>query len=113
MRDRKLLKNATIILHGDHGSRILGLETDIPIGEKLTNSVFLDRFGTLLAIKSPKIEPGIDRTRCAIHQLLPDFWRGEVLRPSELFVYSGESSTQDGGSLVRREILPASVADED
>jgi len=113
MKDRDLLDNATIILHGDHGSRILGLETEKPGGEKLANDVLVDRFGTLLAIKSPTIEPGIDRTRSAIHYVLPAFWTGEAVEPHEAFVYSGQTALQSGNSLVRRELLPAGELLED
>ena len=57
---------ATIIVHGDHGSRInLGSDQ-----ERLTPSGVVERFSTLFAIKSPQVTPGYDEHMSPLQDLL-------------------------------------------
>jgi hypothetical protein len=50
------LRDATIIVHGDHGSRI----STSNILEKLIQRDFVDNFGTFFAVRAPGVQPGVD-----------------------------------------------------
>ena len=59
-----------IIIHGDHGSRIVLHE---PIGsnrDRLLTSDYTDSFSTLFAVKAPGLEPAYDTRMVAIQDLL-------------------------------------------
>ena len=53
-----LLRDATIIIHGDHGSRITLRDPIIAYRDQATKIDYVDSFSTLFAIRSPEIEPG-------------------------------------------------------
>jgi hypothetical protein len=50
------LRDAKVVIHGDHGSRI---SAGYDVGE-LSERDFVDNFGTFFAVREPAIEPGID-----------------------------------------------------
>jgi hypothetical protein len=64
----------TIVLHGDHGSRIYQHRPDADSQHKLTDTDYLDAFSTLFAVKGPQHPPGYDHRVAALEQLL-----GEVV----------------------------------
>lgn len=53
-----LLQDATVIIHGDHGSRISVSDPIIAYRDQATKSDYVDSFSTLFAIRSPLLEPG-------------------------------------------------------
>jgi hypothetical protein len=53
-----LLQDATIIIHGDHGSRITLRDPIIANRNQATIIDYVDSFSTLFAIRSPELEPG-------------------------------------------------------
>ena len=55
-----LLEDATIIIHGDHGSRITLTDPVTPMSEYVTDRDLIDGFSTLFAIRSETTEPGYD-----------------------------------------------------
>ena len=58
MKDADVWNNAVIIVHGDHGSRIV---RHIPVPDnaaKMTIADFRDAFSTLFALRAPGIAPG-------------------------------------------------------
>jgi hypothetical protein len=66
-------KTATIVVHGDHGSRIsAGSEA-----ENLTDRDMVDNFSTLYAIKGPDIVPGYDERSVSIQRLTAEYFSGE------------------------------------
>ena len=79
---RGLLENATVIVNGDHGSRI---PRHFPSGTTLAAGVlddadYRDTFSTLYAIKSPGVSPGYDADPAPLVELLNHHLGGEPLR---------------------------------
>lgn len=69
------LKNAIVIIHGDHGSRIVRWE---PPGNKkrLIPSDLVDGYSTLFAIKGPDLPPGYDMRIVPIQELFASLVNG-------------------------------------
>ena len=68
---RGILARSTIIVHGDHGTRITIRRPEGGAGVGLlTQRDLLDGFSTLFAVKSPRIEAGTDTAIAAIGDLL-------------------------------------------
>jgi hypothetical protein len=63
-------EDATIIVHGDHGSRIFTTAPRAHNVSELTPQDFHDGFATLFAIRSPAFAPGQDEATAAVSQLL-------------------------------------------
>lgn len=70
MKRAGLYENATIVIHGDHGSRI-NMEqptateaVDMPVND------FLDGYSTLFVLKRASVSPGVDRRALSLPQLL-------------------------------------------
>jgi hypothetical protein len=79
---RGLLDNATIIVNGDHGSRI---PRHFPSGTTLAAGVlddadYRDTFSALYAIRSPGVSPGYDDDPASLVELLNHHLGGEPLR---------------------------------
>jgi hypothetical protein len=70
---------ATIVIHGDHGSRIYVTEPKSRNAESLAPRDYLDSFSTLFAVKTPGLAPGYDETQAPVSQLL-----GLIARSGEL-----------------------------
>jgi hypothetical protein len=58
MNEAGLLRDATVIVHGDHGSRITIRDPIIAYRDQATKSDYIDSFSTLFAIRTPELEPG-------------------------------------------------------
>lgn len=66
-------RNAVVIIHGDHGSRITQVEpADANIG-KFGESDMIATYSTLFAVRSPQLRPGYTSARLPIFSLLKDF----------------------------------------
>lgn len=63
---------ATIILHGDHGSRIYSVAARANNVDRLGRRDYLAGFSTLFAAKGPAVSPGIDRRTAPISHLLAE-----------------------------------------
>jgi hypothetical protein len=70
MKRAGTFKDATIIIHGDHGSRINTTGTALPRRQAMSNSDYHDDFSTLFAIKSPDLAPAIDLRQLSLPRLL-------------------------------------------
>jgi len=87
---RGLLADATIIVNGDHGSRI---PKHFPSGATLASGVlsekdYSDTFSTLYAVKAPDVSPGYDDAPRSVVELLDHDLAGEPLRaPSSCRVF--------------------------
>jgi hypothetical protein len=66
------LEGSTIIIHGDHGSRITLADPVSPMADVLTPRDFIDSFSTLFAIRSPAVEPGYVSELTAIQPLFTE-----------------------------------------
>lgn len=58
MDEEGLMQDATIIIYGDHGSRITLRDPIIAYRDLATKSDYVDSFSTLFAIRTPGTEPG-------------------------------------------------------
>jgi hypothetical protein len=70
MRTAGIYDRTTIILHGDHGSRISIHRPKLHNEPFLTHDDFVDSFSTLFAVRSPKFEPGYDLRLLPVETLL-------------------------------------------
>jgi hypothetical protein len=66
-----VFQHATIIIQGDHGSRINLNRPQASKVEQMLISDYADSFSTLLAVKAPGYEPGYDLRPVAIQDVLP------------------------------------------
>ena len=82
--------DATIIIHGDHGSRLAEGPFITPSPEILTAQDRLDHFSTLLAIKAPGVTPGIHEEPVVLQQIFAQTFLGGGLptspAPGKVFV---------------------------
>ena len=81
-------KSGVIILHGDHGSRITGLDPIEPNAGKLTPADLMAGYSTLFAVSGPTIAAGEERRPFATPDLLKalaasDFASMETARPGD------------------------------
>jgi hypothetical protein len=78
---RGLLADATIVIQGDHGSRIpLHYPSGLTLARGvLTDTDFRDTFSTLYAIRAPGVSPGYDDRPLAVVELLNQHFGGEPL----------------------------------
>ncbi|MGH6922685.1 MAG: hypothetical protein ACRED5_02850 [Propylenella sp.] len=72
---------ATIIVHGDHGSRIAERTVHMPT-DSLTERDLLDHFTTLLAIKAPGVEAGVEEAPVGLQQIFAERFLGVKAKPS-------------------------------
>jgi len=68
--------DATIIVHGDHGSRIGERPYIVPSPQVLTDQDVIDHFATLLAIKAPAMAPGIRREPVLLQRVFAEAFLG-------------------------------------
>ena len=93
-------KNSTIIIHGDHGSRLSILEKP-PIGESadlFSSEEYIQFFSAFFAVRSPNISPGYDRRPLALDELLEISVLGKTAlleKEKKAFVYSYSSGSED------------------
>jgi len=91
-------KNSTIIIHGDHGSRLSTLEKP-PMGESIdlfSSEEYIQFFSAFFAVRSPSLSAGYDRRPLALDELLEISVLGKTTIPDkEKFVYSYSSGTEN------------------
>jgi hypothetical protein len=93
---RGLLAEATIVVNGDHGSRIAehfpsGVSLD---GGLLTETDYRDTFSTLYAIKAPDVQPGYVQRPAPVVNLLDHYLGGEPLSEQSscrVFLIAGDA----------------------
>ncbi len=78
METNGTLEDAIIIIHGDHGSRIVQVDPVTENIARLSPQDFYDSFSTLYVLKSPEIEPGYDKRMMALPRLLSDTVSGRL-----------------------------------
>ena len=66
-------KNAVVIVHGDHGSRIVQVSPYAYNFGKISDADMIAGFSTLFAIRAPGVQPGYIQERQPISTLLRDF----------------------------------------
>jgi len=100
LKKRGMFDDATIILHGDHGSRIGLVEPRVPNKARLSRQDYVDAFSTLFAVKAADIEPGYDHRMLPLARLLHDTVSGDLMAPTKpgqdetSFVFLHDADTQ-------------------
>ncbi len=74
--------DATIIVHGDHGSRLAQRPYITARPDELTEQDMIDHYATLLAIKEPGLAPGADDTPQALQHVFAETFLGGALPSS-------------------------------
>ncbi len=101
MKKLGIYDDTTIVIHSDHGSRIM-LNGPFEVNQdKLTLQDFNDGFSALFAIKSPNYKPGVSQKQLAVDYLLARFVErltGNALplkeRESYIFLSPQEAKSQ-------------------
>ena len=88
LKEAGLWQDATIILHGDHGSRISLRDPISGHADQLTPQDMTDLFSALFAIRSPKTQPGFDPRTLAIQDLFSEYFFNRAPQPDEALVYT-------------------------
>jgi hypothetical protein len=78
MKANGTFEDAIIIIHGDHGSRIVQVAPVTENIARLSSQDFYDSFSTLYVLKSPEIKPGYDKRMLALPRLLSDTVSGRL-----------------------------------
>ncbi|MFQ6017418.1 MAG: hypothetical protein ACE5KF_04425 [Kiloniellaceae bacterium] len=72
MKETGVFEHATIVVHGDHGSRIALLESNIRFADRLSETDLIDNHSTLFAVRAPGLAPGYDRRPRSIQHLFAE-----------------------------------------
>jgi hypothetical protein len=96
LESRGLLEGATVVVNGDHGSRIAAhFPNGINLrGGVLTDTDYRDTFSTLYAIKAPGVQPGYVQRPAPLVSLLDHYLGGEPLSEQNscrVFLISGDA----------------------
>jgi hypothetical protein len=73
MRDRGIFDRATIIVHGDHGSRITIHDPVFENAERLSPRDLIDAYSALFAIRIPGVAAGYDKRMRSVQDLFGEF----------------------------------------
>jgi len=95
-----LLRDVTIIIHGDHGSRITLRDPIIAYRDQATKIDYVDAFSTLFAIRSPEIEPGYSSELQPLPNLIAEYVFGIPAPMEEQTVYLRNDSKLEGLDLL-------------
>ncbi len=78
MRQAGMFQESTIVVHGDHGSRINLFDPVSEHARRLTSRDLKDSYSTLYAIRSARIEPGYDTRSETIQNLFSEHMFGRA-----------------------------------
>ena len=81
LKRRNAFEDAVIIVHGDHGSRIVLIEPRLENKDRLSRQDYYDAFSTLFAVKAPGIAPGHDSRMMPLASLLQNTMPGAINAP--------------------------------
>jgi hypothetical protein len=95
-----LLQDATIIIHGDHGSRITLRDPIIANRNQATIIDYVDSFSTLFAIRSPELEPGYSSQLQPLPNLIAEHLFGIPAPMDKQTVYLRNDSKLEGLDLL-------------
>jgi hypothetical protein len=79
-----LRRDAIVIIHGDHGSRISLTEPELPGGSPMSAEDYADNYSTLFAVRSPYLNAGYDRQIAPITCLMRTLVESHFRSVSEL-----------------------------
>ncbi len=92
-----VMDEATIIVHGDHGSRISGMVPLQKYASLLTERDLIDNFSTLFAIRYPGVTAGYDLRGDTVQALFAEqvFGRPREYGPARVFLAEEEKSKRN------------------
>lgn len=98
MKSNGTLENATIVVHGDHGSRIVPTDPAKDGKDMLNSEDMTASFSTLFAVRAPGQQPGYDARQISLRELMTAFTKGpstiDELVPGSPHVYlAGDSDS--------------------
>ena len=106
---------ATIIVHGDHGSRIGERPYITEMPQSLTTQDMIDHYSTFVAIKAPGTAPGIDDRPEALQRIFADAFLGGSLPtspgPGKIFVRRDEENNFGPLDFAWPEASPTPIAE--
>ena len=73
IRDRGIFEGATIIVHGDHGSRITIHDPVFDSADQLSPRDLIDAYSTVFAIRIPRIAGGYDTRMRSVQDLFGEY----------------------------------------
>ncbi len=73
MRDQGIFESATIIVHGDHGSRITIHDPVFESADRLTPRDMIDAYSALFAIRIPGVAAGYDTRMRSVQDLFGEY----------------------------------------
>ncbi len=79
LREKEIYDDATILVHGDHGSRIGEQPWITQASSSLSKRDLIDHFATLLAVKAPGTTPGIQPEPALLQQVFADSFLQESI----------------------------------
>jgi hypothetical protein len=94
LKELGIYREATIIVHGDHGSRIGERPYITEMPNSLNAQDKVDHYATLLAIKAPGIAPGLHSEPVALQHVFAETFlggrRAAGPKPGEIFIRTSE-----------------------
>ncbi|MHA1600308.1 MAG: hypothetical protein ACTSW2_05740 [Alphaproteobacteria bacterium] len=82
LKAANLYDDATIVIHGDHGSRLTHFRPTMLSRQRLIPQDYADGFLALYAVKSPEISPGYDQRPVSLPQLIRALIQGDMDIPA-------------------------------
>ena len=82
MKQARVWRDAIVVLHGDHGSRIVQNMPSAANAARLTREDFNDAFSTLFAVRAPGVEAGVVHGERPLQELLGEAFSLPVARLS-------------------------------
>ena len=103
---RGLLENATVIVHGDHGSRLSLIEPITGNEGLMTSRDVIDSVSTLFAIRGPDIDPGLVQGQRSIQALFAALALGKEVPAESLDFYLKDPVSIVGPQQKRLPLVP-------
>ncbi len=89
------LDDATIVVHGDHGSRIARIAPLTTAPQPLSDQDLADMYSVLFAVRSPSVAPGYRLDLRSLQDLFHEMFLGEPPRERRPAVYLDYPATPD------------------
>jgi hypothetical protein len=111
--EREELKDATVIVHGDHGSLITITEPIIGNEDELAPIDIVSSYSTLFAIRSPGRSPGLESTMRSVQSLFAREMLGLHDVPSHDEIFLKPPRGVIGGEQTRLSMVPLTQEEEE
>ncbi len=99
LEDDGILEDATVVIQGDHGSRIALHDPVASRRDELTDEDLRDSFSTLFALRRPGLTPGSDKSMRSIQALFAELMLEAPLEAEHRRVYLRPDSSTAGSTL--------------